>query len=263
MSDIPVSGLDTVAGLFPYDKSLQYDADISYDSVLFPNSDSLNISVSPTVIKEAVGTSSILINAIGDAGGIQESIGNSNILINALGNTNIIREAIGSSQILIELQGYTTKLVVFGSQGKSIIRLDTKIIGEAGWPIYIIKGMKPTIPSIYKESQHERQLGLRQTNNEQSFIYQLALYITECTEHISYQLIPLYNRIVSAKTPNDIIDLTVHERLVVRLAAIHRIDELEGRFHRKEPLVLFPEKYIGKAWNAPRSRFRNNTGGVF
>lgn len=114
---------------------------------------------------------------------------------------------------------------------------------------------------IYDLSAFERKLFLELGEEDYNYIYQLKQFIVEATEHIAVQMIPLYTRILLAKSPSDILDLTTHIRLVVRFAALQRIDHLEGRSIRREKVILNPTRWPDTAWNAPRNRLRGISGG--
>jgi hypothetical protein len=113
---------------------------------------------------------------------------------------------------------------------------------------------------IYDLSAFERALFAKLGQEDYNYIYQLKLFLTEATEHIAVELVPLYTRIVLAKSPDDILDLTTHIRLVVRFAALQKIDLLEGRPIRVEKIILNPPRWPDRAWNAPRGRLRGIPG---
>ena len=113
---------------------------------------------------------------------------------------------------------------------------------------------------VFDFSEFERKLFLVLGQESYNFIYQFKLYLAEATEHIAVQLAPLYQRIVLATNPQELVDLTTHPRFLVRTAAVQKIDYLEGRPLRFEKVTLNPPRWPQNAWNAGRQRLRGIPG---
>lgn len=109
-------------------------------------------------------------------------------------------------------------------------------------------------------SEFERRLFRVLGQEDYNYIYQFKLFLADATEHIAVQLVPIYQRIVLATAPEQLLDLTTHPRFLVRTAAAQKIDFLEGRPLRKEKVFLNPPRWPQNAWNQGRHRLRGIPG---
>lgn len=109
-------------------------------------------------------------------------------------------------------------------------------------------------------SEFERRLFLALGQEDVNYIYQFKLFLAEATEHIATQLVPIYQRIILAMEPEELVDLTQHRRFLVRTAAAQKIDYLEGRPLRTEKVTLNPPRWPQNAWNFGRHRAHGSPG---
>lgn len=112
------------------------------------------------------------------------------------------------------------------------------------------EGLEP----VLRLSEYEERLFRVLAQEDVNYIYQFKQFLTEATEHIAVQLVPLYQRIILAENVSDIVDLTSHPRFLVRTAAVQKIDFIEGRLLRREKIVLNPKRWPQNGWNHPRFR---------
>ena len=106
---------------------------------------------------------------------------------------------------------------------------------------------------VFASDATEQKVWQKQLDYEADYLHTLNETIRFATEHIAQQLIIIYNRIANAKTVDDIVDLTTHERFVVRTAVIHKIELLQGRTTTKvEKIPLGYAKWPGNHWSFPR-----------
>lgn len=109
-------------------------------------------------------------------------------------------------------------------------------------------------------SEYEKRLWLLLGQEEYNFIYQFKLFLTEATEHIATQLIPIYQTIVLSENIEELAQYTAHPRQLIRFAAEQKIDLVEGRPIRKELVELNPLRWPQNAWNFARHRLRGIPG---
>jgi len=80
-------------------------------------------------------------------------------------------------------------------------------------------------------SEFERRLFRVLGQEDYNYIYQFKLFLADATEHIAVQLVPIYQRIILATNPDELLDLT-------------------------EKVFLNPLRWPQNAWNAARHRLR-------
>jgi hypothetical protein len=107
---------------------------------------------------------------------------------------------------------------------------------------------------VFDSGPTEQKVWQHQLDLEASYLLTLNETIQFATEHIAQQLIVIYNRIANATAPEQIYDLTTHERFVVRTAAINKIELLQGRTTTKvEKVTIGYARWPGDHWSFPRS----------
>lgn len=106
---------------------------------------------------------------------------------------------------------------------------------------------------VLKLSEYENNLYQANLDQERQYLYHLQVLIaTSPTEHLAMQLIPIYDQIRSATRVDQLTDLTMHERSVVRIAATQKIEMLTGQHPKSESIDQGYARWSGNSWHAPR-----------
>jgi hypothetical protein len=112
---------------------------------------------------------------------------------------------------------------------------------------------KPSSGPIFNSSPEELALWNKVLDEQSDYLLVLADVIYTASEPVAAQLIPLYNRIATAKKVADIVDLTTHDRFAVRTAALNKMSLLQGEsIYKVEKIPMGYARWPVIRWQAPR-----------